>query len=513
MNLNRMRIGQRLGLGFGLMALLLAVSLGVAIQRVGKLEEAKLQVIEMERRAGLAEAWMGQTDLNANRAVAMAKSGYAEAVVKHFDPMVKATSERISKVQKELEASVSTERGKALMAEIASTRKAYIDQRNQVFATLKAGDLEGGQRKVETDMLPAVSTYLKALEVFVAYQDELVKATSAQATADAQFARVVLAVMLVVCVAVAMGFGWVITRSVTAPLQQARRSTEAIAQGDLTVDVRAEGDDELAEMLRGLEQMQQRLRTLVGEIRAGTEGINTASSEIAVGSQDLSQRTEEAASNLQQTASSLEEITATARQAADSAAQANQLAGSAAEVARRGGAVVSEVVQTMGAINDSSRRIADIIGTIDGIAFQTNILALNAAVEAARAGEQGRGFAVVAGEVRLLAQRSADAAKEIKTLIANSVEKVEAGTRLVGDAGSTMNDIVASVQRVTDIIGEISAATGEQSAGIGLVNDAVTQLDQVTQQNAALVEESAAAAESLSEQAARVAASVAVFRT
>jgi len=399
------------------------------------------------------------------------------------------------------------------MAEIATERKAYIAKRNKVFETLKGGDLEGGQAMVVADMLPAVAAYLKSLEAFVAYQEERVQQTSDQATDDAVLARTVLVVMLVLCVAAAMGFGWLITRSVTTPLQQARRNTEAIAQGDLTMDVRPEGSDELADMLRSLEQMQTRLRTLVTEIRAGTDGINTASSEIAVGSQDLSQRTEEAASNLQQTASSLEEITATARQAADSAAQANQLAGSAAEVARRGGEVVSQVVETMGAINQSSRRIADIIGTIDGIAFQTNILALNAAVEAARAGEQGRGFAVVAGEVRLLAQRSAEAAKEIKSLIANSVDKVEAGSRLVGDAGATMQEIVASVQRVTDIIGEITAATGEQSAGIGHVNDAITQLDQVTQQNAALVEESAAAAESLSEQAARVAASVSVFRT
>jgi len=513
MNLNRMRVGQRLGLGFGLMAVLLVVSLGVAIQRLNRMEAAKEQVLEFERRAAAAEAWMKNTDLNANRALAIAKSGYNEAVVKHFDPLVKATTATINEIQKGIEASVGSERGKALLERIAGERKAYIAKRNQVFEQLKGGDLEGGQAKVDSEMLPAVPAYVKALEDFVAYQRERAKEVGLQATADKAFAQMVLILMLLVCLAVAMGAGWLITRSVTGPLQRARRSTEAIAGGDLTQDVRPEGSDELAELLRSLEQMQGRLRTVVGEIRAGTDGINTASHEIASGSQDLSQRTEEAASNLQQTASSLEQITATARQAADSAAQANQLAGSAAEVARRGGAVVSQVVETMGEINTSSRRIADIIGTIDGIAFQTNILALNAAVEAARAGEQGRGFAVVAGEVRLLAQRSAEAAKEIKSLIANSVDKVEAGSRLVGDAGATMEEIVASVQRVTDIIGEISAATGEQSSGIGNVNDAVTQLDQVTQQNAALVEESAAAAESLSEQATRVAASVAVFRT
>ncbi len=232
-----------------------------------------------------------------------------------------------------------------------------------------------------------------------------------------------------------------------------------------------------------------------------------------MGAQDLSQRTESSSSNLQQTASSLDEITATARQSTDSAAQANQLAGSAADVARRGGDVVAQVVETMGEIHTSSKRIGDIIGTIDGIAFQTNILALNAAVEAARAGEQGRGFAVVAGEVRLLAQRSAEAAREIKSLINASVERVDAGTRLVNDAGRTMQEVVSSVQRVTDIMGEIASAAREQSAGIELVNRSIGELDQMTQQNAALVEESAAAAESLSDQAQRVADSVAVFRT
>ncbi|NUP88094.1 MAG: chemotaxis protein, partial [Burkholderiaceae bacterium] len=248
------------------------------------------------------------------------------------------------------------------------------------------------------------------------------------------------------------------------------------------------------------------------EIRQTADSIQVASTEVATGNQDLSQRTEQAASNLQQTASSMEQLTATVRQSADAAAQANQLAASAAEVAQRGGQVVQQVVTTMDAINASSKKIADIIGVIDGIAFQTNILALNAAVEAARAGEQGRGFAVVAGEVRSLAQRSAEAAREIKALIGNSVDKVETGSRLVTDAGSTMNEIVASVQRVTDIIGEITAASSEQSAGLGTINVSVVQLDQMTQQNAALVEESAAAAESLRDQASRLAGLVATFR-
>jgi methyl-accepting chemotaxis protein len=301
--------------------------------------------------------------------------------------------------------------------------------------------------------------------------------------------------------------------SICQPIDAARQLAEAIAQGDLaSARTDSRGHDETAALLRALDAMRERLRTLVGDIRASADSIQTASSEVANGNADLSQRTEQTASSLQQTASSMEQLTGTVRQTADSASTANQLASSAAAVAERGGNVVSQVVGTMQEISNSSRKIADIIGVIDGIAFQTNILALNAAVEAARAGEQGRGFAVVASEVRSLAQRSAEAAKEIKTLIGASVERVETGSRLVADAGSTMSEIVASVQRVTDIIGEITAAASEQSQGIGQVNTAVTQLDQMTQQNAALVEQSAAAAESLKQEAHRMSGVVATFK-
>jgi methyl-accepting chemotaxis protein len=300
--------------------------------------------------------------------------------------------------------------------------------------------------------------------------------------------------------------------SICQPIEAARSLAGAIAEGDLTKDVQAQGRDEAADLLRALVQMQESLRHIVGQVHTSTENISTASSQIASGNQDLSSRTEQAASSLQQTASSMEQLTGTVKQSADAARQANQLASSASSVAQRGGAVVSQVVSTMDEINASSKKIADIIGVIDGIAFQTNILALNAAVEAARAGEQGRGFAVVAGEVRNLAQRSAQAAKEIKSLIGASVEKVESGSKLVQDAGSTMDEIVASVRRVSDIIGEITAAASEQNDGIGQINVAVSQLDQMTQQNAALVEESAAAAESLREQAQRLAGVVGTFK-
>jgi methyl-accepting chemotaxis protein len=287
---------------------------------------------------------------------------------------------------------------------------------------------------------------------------------------------------------------------------------QRIAAGDLSADIEVDGNADAAQVLRSLQTLQAELRRSISAIRSGADGVTVAASEIATGNADLSARTEQTASSLQTAASSMAQLNATVRQSADSAAQANQLASSAAAVAQRGGQVVSQVVSTMDEINTSSKKIADIIGVIDGIAFQTNILALNAAVEAARAGEQGRGFAVVAGEVRSLAQRSAEAAREIKSLIGSSVERVETGARLVQDAGSTMGEIVSSVQRVSDIIGEISAAATEQSAGIGQVNGSVVQLDQMTQQNAALVEQSAAAAESLKDQAGRLAGAVSSFR-
>ena len=310
----------------------------------------------------------------------------------------------------------------------------------------------------------------------------------------------------------AVAASWLMQRRLVADLAEAGRVAARVSEGRLDAVPSSTRNDEVGDMLRSMGRMTEALADSLRTVQASTQSIHTATVEIAGGNLDLSSRTEQAASSLQQTAASMEQLTSTVTQSADSARQANQLASSAAEVAQRGGRVVAEVVSTMDEITASSKKIADIIGVIDGIAFQTNILALNAAVEAARAGEQGRGFAVVASEVRSLAGRSAEAAREIKALIGNSVDKVESGSRLVADAGSTMGEIVASVQRVSDIIGEISAAAGEQSSGIGQVNGAVTQLDQMTQQNAALVEQSAAAAESLKEQAARLSTLVATFR-
>jgi methyl-accepting chemotaxis protein len=321
-----------------------------------------------------------------------------------------------------------------------------------------------------------------------------------------------LALIVLACAALGTA-GWWVARSIVAPMREATAFAGRIRDGDLAAALADDGGrDEAAELARTMSAMQLQLARIVGDVRRSADSIQTASSEVSNGNVDLSQRTEQAASNLQRTASSLEQLTGTVKQTANSARTANQLAASAAQVAERGGQVVTQVVGTMGEISASSHKIAEIIGTIDGIAFQTNILALNAAVEAARAGEQGRGFAVVAGEVRSLAQRSAEAAKQIKSLIGASVERVDSGTKLVADAGATMAEIVASVQRVTDIIGEISAAASEQSTGIGQVNTTVTELDRMTQQNAALVEQSAAAAESLKEQAAKLASTVAAFK-
>jgi len=343
-----------------------------------------------------------------------------------------------------------------------------------------------------------------------------IAADSASASADAAVqahrASLVSIVLMLVAGAAGIGVGVLFSRKITRPVDDAVSVAEAIASGDLTRQVRVVGRDEIAQLLKALGKMQGSLAGLVSNVRANSESVATASSQISQGANDLSARTEEQASALQQAAASMEQLGSTVRQNAENAQSANQLALGASAVARKGGDVVGEVVETMKGINDSSKRIVDIIGVIDGIAFQTNILALNAAVEAARAGEQGRGFAVVAGEVRSLAQRSSDAAKEIKTLISASVTRVQHGTHLVDRAGETMTEIVTSIARVTDIMGEISAASTEQSSGVGQIGDAIAQMDQATQQNAALVEESAAAAESLKDQAHQLVDTVSVFK-
>jgi methyl-accepting chemotaxis protein len=512
MNLSQLRLGPRLALGFGAVLALVVAIVVVAWLRMSGAEADLERAEEFARRAAVMADWSSKTELNVARAMAIAKSAGQPEVEAYFVPLMKQTTEQISTLQKDLEAVIASEKGKALLATIGERRKAYIEIRGRVGALIKQADHAGAQALVTSGMLPAAREYLDAMAALREYESSLAAANEAEVHASLQTARQVIAGMFVVSLALGIVMAWRITRSVTVPVSEAVDVARVIAGGDLTRNVPTGGRDEDGDLLRAIDQMQESLRRLVGQVRNSTDSIGTASSEVASGSQDLSTRTEEAASSLQQTASAMEQLTSTVRQSADSARQANQLAVSAAEVAQRGGTVVSQVVSTMDEINASSRKIADIIGTIDGIAFQTNILALNAAVEAARAGEQGRGFAVVAGEVRSLAQRSAEAAREIKALIGASVDKVDTGSKLVADAGTTMTEIVASVQRVTDIIGEITAASSEQSDGIGQVNTAVTQLDQMTQQNAALVEQSAAAAESLKDQAARLAQLVGSFK-
>jgi methyl-accepting chemotaxis protein len=513
MNLRNLRLGARLSLGFGaILALTLTMTtLGVIeLRRMSGLED---QINALAHRAQTMEQWKGATSINLTRALAIAYSGQLPPVTAAFAPAMKDTSASISTLQKKLEASLDDPSEKQLFAAIGDKRSAYVGLRAEMGKLFDAGDAETARTRLDKDVVPAATAYVAAMDTLLAHYEQRIDAASAAFASEYVYGLKLLiggALSSLVCGAL---LALAITRSITRPLKAATRTADAIATGDLTQVLRVDGRDEVGDLLNALATMQGSLQRTVNQIRLSTDSIGTASNEVAIGSQDLSVRTEQTASNLQQTASSMEEITATVRQSGDAAAQANQLAASATAIAQRGGQVVSQVVATMDEITGSSRKIADIIGTIDGIAFQTNILALNAAVEAARAGEQGRGFAVVASEVRSLAQRSAAAAKEIKTLIGTSVDKVETGSRLVGEAGSTMTEIVASVQRVTDIIGEISAAAVEQNSGIGLVNNAVAELDRMTQQNAALVEESAAAAESLKDQAESLAQAVSVFRT
>jgi methyl-accepting chemotaxis protein len=397
--------------------------------------------------------------------------------------------------------------------QFTAARKAYLD--DGLVPAVQAVRGEDTGHAIELLHGP-VSTLLLPAQAAI---DALIKLQSDGAKADFERSQTVYVWVRNTCSAavlfgmlLAIFLGVRLVRAITGPLNEAVRIASAVASGDLTQDIAVRANDETGKLMQALKRMNDSLVDIVGRVRTGTDTIVSASGQIATGNLDLSSRTEQQASSLEETASAMDELNSTVRQNEDNARQANQLALAASDVAARGGAVVSDVMQTMGAINAASHRIADIIGVIDGIAFQTNILALNAAVEAARAGEHGRGFAVVATEVRSLAQKSASAAREIKALITDSVSQVEGGTRLAQQAGATMEEVVASVRRVTDMMGEISSASAEQSAGIGQVNQAITQMDQVTQQNAALVEQAAAAAGALQEQAQHLQTAVQVFR-
>jgi methyl-accepting chemotaxis protein len=512
MKLQNLRLPMRLGLSFGLLLLMMVAMAavgGAAVRHIDKLNDHQSVLTDQVMRVA---KWRSQTELNLTRAMVLTKGGNSGTLRELLAPSMKASSARISELQQQIDQALSDDETRALMVAVGEQRKAYIGVREGLFGRLKGGDIEGTEKDADALLAPAAAAYLARIDALVTELEKRLNAEVSNQYAVGAQAVTLLVVLCVLAVLVGAAMSWVITRSVVLPLRRAVAASRRIAEGDLSRQIAEPRSDEAGELLRALDGMQASLRHLVGQVRATTDSIGTASAEIASGSADLSQRTEHTATSLQETASAIEQLTGTVRQTADSARTANQLASSARSVAERGGEVVSQVVSTMQEINAGSKRIADIIGTIDGIAFQTNILALNAAVEAARAGEQGRGFAVVASEVRSLAQRSAAAAREIKNLIGASVEKVDSGTRLVADAGSTMTELVASVKRVSDLIGEISAAAAEQSGGIGQINQAVTQLDQATQQNAALVEESTAAAESLQAQARQLAGVVASFR-
>ncbi|MGS5089631.1 methyl-accepting chemotaxis protein [Hydrogenophaga sp. A37] len=466
--------------------------------------------IEEVRILGGLQADVNQVHVEVYRMMTIISS-LDEATISAKRKDVAAKSEAVKGV---LEAQIAKEdAGSALRPdmEAAQAQLASYAKKTDMAIDLASVDANTGVAAMQgaDEAYAALTQSLKATQVRLV--EHAAQTTQAEAASSTRM-HWLLSLLSLVAAGVVVGLSWLMLRKVASSLAQASKVARSVAEGDLMQVVSTDRKDELGELLNALGAMKDSLLKTVVQVRQATDSIGTASAEIASGNQDLSSRTEQAASSLEQTAASMEELTATVRQSADAARQANQLAASASEIAVRGGQVVGQVVTTMEQINHSSKKISDIIGVIDGIAFQTNILALNAAVEAARAGEQGRGFAVVAAEVRSLAQRSAEAAKEIKGLIGASVDRVEAGTRLVADAGQTMSEIVGSVRRVSDIIGEITAASGEQSDGIGQVNVAVTQLDQMTQQNAALVEESAAAAESLQEQAARLAQVVQIFR-
>ena len=487
----------------------LAGFVGTGAYRFQKQQEA--QEVILSQRVAEAMHWAALTKTNAVRTLAVVLST-DPSVGEEFSPTIAATSAQITKVQKSLEEANLSEADKAQMARIAQLRSDMIAVRQQVMKLKEAGSADESVKIVQATYKPVVDKYLEGLQAFVDLQTAHITRMRAE-MADTRVRMGLWAGvgMLALVVAIVLGAHWLIN-SIRRPLVQANEIAERIAAGDLSTQVGVDRSDEFGQLLLSLRNMNQALGGMIQEVRYGTDNIAQASAEIAMGNQDLSQRTEETSGRLQQAASAMAQLTSTLQQTAGNAQQATQLAEQASGVAQRGGAVVGQVVSTMNDIHASSQKIADIIGVIDGIAFQTNILALNAAVEAARAGEQGRGFAVVASEVRSLAGRSADAAKEIKQLIQASVERVADGARLVHEAGATMQEIVQSIERVTLTMAEINAVAAEQRDGIAQVSEAVSSLDQMTQQNAALVEESAAASHSLSEQSQNMKSVVGRFK-
>ncbi|MBC7547268.1 MAG: MCP four helix bundle domain-containing protein [Polaromonas sp.] len=511
--MNNLKISTRLITLIGILSALLLAIGTLGLYGVGQSNDA-LKTIYEDRVMALDQLGEIGYLVQRNRVLVMDMLLKPEpANVQKRNKELLGNIEKLTKIWAAYMATNLTPQEKILADTFAAARKSYVQE----------GLLPAAQAMLDNDATTAFDIYkTKISPMAPATQEGVQKLNRLQLDVakkeydDAVARYAMLRILMVGGISAgflfAFAFGMALVRGITVPLRRAVEISEAVAQGDLSQTIASTGQDEVAALMRALSEMQSRLAQVVSSVRQGSEGVATASAEIAQGNHDLSARTESQASALEETAASMEQLSATVKQNADSASQANQLAINASTVAIKGGEVVAQVVGTMKDINDSSKRISDIISVIDGIAFQTNILALNAAVEAARAGEQGRGFAVVASEVRSLAGRSAAAAKEIKSLINASVERVEQGTALVDKAGVTMTEVVGSIRRVTDLMGEISAASNEQAAGVAQVGEAVQQMDQVTQQNAALVEEMAAAASSLKSQAEDLVGTVAVFK-
>jgi len=510
--LENISIGKRLAAGFALV-LAMALAIGGAgiwyLNAIGAATRSAMDVPLAKERM-IAE-WRTQTFGAIRRTAAVVKSA-DPSLVAFFKDDAAATDARATELIKKIEPLLADQQEQAQFRKIGELRATYKKAKEAAVKAKGAGDAAEAERLLEQEFMPAAKVYEAAVGALVDMQHGRIDATAHEIDGAIAASARVIGMLCALALALGVLCSWLLARGIVVPIRDAVELAEAVAHGDLTRRTGATTRDETGALLRALGRMSESLVQIVGDVRGGTGAIHGAAGEISAGNLDLSSRTEQQAAALEQTAASIAHLTDTVRQNADNARQANQLSIDASRIAAEGGDVVGQVVATMGSINASSRKIVDIITVIDGIAFQTNILALNAAVEAARAGEQGRGFAVVAGEVRTLAQRSAAAAKEIKELIGDSVGKVDAGARLVDQAGATMEQVVGSIRRVTGIMAEIASASQEQTTGIEQVNQAIAQMDETTQQNAALVEQSAAAAASLQDQAGKLAQAVDVFK-
>jgi methyl-accepting chemotaxis protein len=506
-------IGPRLLFSFALVLIVMAIITSTALWQLQAVHEmAEYLVNDKLTKQRLASDLSNAVNLNGMRAISIAKSDSLE-VAEYFRSQLGDGDKLIDELRNKILALKLNDAEGELLLTVDQQHNAYLAVVEQVFKLKDSGRILEVERLIGSQMEPRFQDYTLGIRKLLDYQKEQATAIAAKSSQLYEASFILLISLGGLSIAIGTLLAWLLTKSIVMPLKDAVKLATRVAQGDLTQQITlTSAQDETGQVMQALRNMNESLVRIVDEVRTGTETIATASSQIAAGNLHLSSRTEEQAASLEETASSMEELTSTVKQNADNAVQANRLAASASEVAVKGGTVVSQVVDTMGSINQSSRKIVDIIGVIDGIAFQTNILALNAAVEAARAGEQGRGFAVVAAEVRALAQRSAGAAKEIKFLIVDSVEKVDAGAKLADQAGATMNEVVESVRRVTEIIGQITAASQEQTAGIEQINQAISQMDLATQKNASLVEEAAAASKAMQDQARNLAQAVSVFK-